>query len=226
MRVLVVEDERDLNNIITKYLKKNNFNVDNVFDGEEALDYLNSTEYDLVILDVMMPKINGYEVLKTMRKENNDTPVLMLTAKDGIDDKVKGLDLGADDYLIKPFDFDELSARIRAITRRKFGNTTNILQIDDLMIDINKKIVTRAGINIELTAKEYDCSYGQVYTWVKKYEERGVEGLYDRRGRSKPMEELTETERLQAENRLLKAQTKQQQMEINFLKKLNAVERR
>lgn len=156
MRVLVVEDERDLNNIITKYLKKNNFNVDNVFDGEEALDYLNSTEYDLVILDVMMPKINGYEVLKTMRKENNDTPVLMLTAKDGIDDKVKGLDLGADDYLIKPFDFDELSARIRAITRRKFGNTTNILQIDDLMIDINKKIVTRAGINIELTAKEYE----------------------------------------------------------------------
>ncbi len=156
MRVLVVEDERDLNNIITKYLKKNNFNVDNVFDGEEALDYLNSTEYDLVILDVMMPKINGHEVLKTMRKENNDTPVLMLTAKDGIDDKVKGLDLGADDYLIKPFDFDELSARIRAITRRKFGNTTNILQIDDLIIDINKKIVTRAGINIELTAKEYE----------------------------------------------------------------------
>lgn len=156
MRVLVVEDERDLNNIITKYLKKNNFNVDNVFDGEEALDYLNSAEYDLVILDVMMPKINGYEVLKTMRKENNDTPVLMLTAKDGIDDKVKGLDLGADDYLIKPFDFDELSARIRAITRRKFGNTTNILQIDNLIIDINKKIVTRAGINIELTAKEYE----------------------------------------------------------------------
>lgn len=156
MRVLVVEDERDLNNIITKYLKKNNFNVDNVFDGEEALDYLNSTEYDLVILDIMMPKINGYEVLKTMRKENNDTPVLMLTAKDGIDDKVKGLDLGADDYLIKPFDFDELSARIRAITRRKFGNTTNILQIDNLIIDINKKIVTRAGINIELTAKEYE----------------------------------------------------------------------
>ncbi|WP_315522771.1 response regulator transcription factor [Fusobacterium massiliense] len=156
MRVLVVEDERDLNNIITKYLKKNNFNVDNVFDGEEALDYLNSAEYDLVILDIMMPKINGYEVLKTMRKENNDTPVLMLTAKDGIDDKVKGLDLGADDYLIKPFDFDELSARIRAITRRKFGNTTNILQIDNLIIDINKKIVTRAGINIELTAKEYE----------------------------------------------------------------------
>ena len=156
MRVLVVEDERDLNNIITKYLKKNNFNVDNVFAGEEALDYLNSTEYDLVILDVMMPKINGYDVLKTMRKENNDTPVLMLTAKDGIDDKVKGLDLGADDYLIKPFDFDELSARIRAITRRKFGNTTNILQIDNLIIDINKKIVTRAGINIELTAKEYE----------------------------------------------------------------------
>lgn len=89
MRVLVVEDERDLNNIITKYLKKSNFNVDNVFDGEEALDYLNSAEYDLVILDVMMPKINGYEVLKTMRKENNDTPVLMLTAKDGIDDQKK-----------------------------------------------------------------------------------------------------------------------------------------
>ena len=85
---------------------------------------------------------------------------------------------------------------------------------------------TANAMNYALTAKEYNCSYGQVYTWVKKYEERGVEGLYDRRGRSKPMEELTETERLQAENRLLKAQTKQQQMEINFLKKLDAVERR
>ena len=156
MRILVVEDEKDLNNIITKHLKKNNFSVDSVFNGEEALEYLDYGAYDLIILDIMLPKVNGYEVVKKLRENKNETAVLMLTARDSIDDKIKGLDLGADDYLIKPFDFGELLARIRALVRRKYGNTSNTLEIDDLCIDIAKKTVVRGGKNIELTGKEYE----------------------------------------------------------------------
>ena len=156
MRILVVEDEKDLNNIITKHLKKNNFSVDSVFNGEEALEYLDYGTYDLIILDIMLPKVNGYEVIKKLRENKNETAVLMLTARDSIEDKIKGLDLGADDYLIKPFDFGELLARIRALVRRKYGNTSNILEIDDLCIDIAKKTVVRGGKNIELTGKEYE----------------------------------------------------------------------
>ena len=156
MKILVVEDEKDLNNIISKHLKKNNFSVDSVFDGEEALEYLDYGTYDLIILDIMLPKVNGYEVIKKLRENKNETAVLMLTARDSIEDKIKGLDLGADDYLIKPFDFGELLARIRALVRRKYGNTSNTLEIDDLCIDIAKKTVVRGGKNIELTGKEYE----------------------------------------------------------------------
>ena len=156
MKILVVEDEKDLNNIITKHLKKNNFSVDSVFNGEEALEYLEYGTYDLIVLDIMLPKLNGYEVVKKLRENKNETAVLMLTARDSIDDKIKGLDLGADDYLIKPFDFGELLARIRALVRRKYGNTSNTMEIDDLCIDIAKKTVVRAGKNIELTGKEYE----------------------------------------------------------------------
>ncbi|MDO4691078.1 MAG: response regulator transcription factor [Fusobacterium sp.] len=156
MKILVVEDEKDLNSVITRHLKKNNFSVDSVFNGEDALDYLNYENYDLVILDIMMPKISGYEVVETLRANQNDTPVLMLTAKDSIDNKVKGLDLGADDYLVKPFDFNELLARIRAIIRRKYGNISNQIIIDDLVLDISKKTVKRAEQEIELTGKEYE----------------------------------------------------------------------
>lgn len=156
MRILVVEDEKDLNNIITKHLKKNNFSVDSVFNGEEALEYLDYGTYDLIILDIMLPKVNGYEVIKKLRENKNETAVLMLTARDSIEDKIKGLDLGADDYLIKPFDFGEILARIRALVRRKYGNTSNTMEIDDLCIDIAKKTVVRGGKNIELTGKEYE----------------------------------------------------------------------
>ena len=134
MKILLVEDEIDLNNIVTKYLKKNGHSVDSVFDGEEALDYLEYGEYDLVILDIMMPKINGFEVLKELRSRKNHTAVLILTARDSADDKVKGLDMGADDYLIKPFDFNELSARIRAVVRRKYGNSSNNISIEDMIL--------------------------------------------------------------------------------------------
>ncbi|WP_156299761.1 response regulator transcription factor [Streptobacillus canis] len=156
MKILLVEDEIDLNNIVNKYLKKNGYTVDSVFDGEEALFHLSEATYDLVILDVMLPKLNGFEVLERMRSKNNKTPVLMLTARVSIDDKVKGLDLGADDYLAKPFDFEELNARVRAIIRRKYDNVSSELKIHDLILDTTKKTVTRNGINIDLTGKEYE----------------------------------------------------------------------
>ena len=130
--------------------------MDSVFNGEEALEYLEYGTYDLIVLDIMLPKVNGYEVVKKLRENKNETAVLMLTARDSIEDKIKGLDLGADDYLIKPFDFGELLARIRALVRRKYGNTSNTMEIDDLCIDIAKKTVVRGGKNIELTGKEYE----------------------------------------------------------------------
>ena len=156
MKILLAEDEVDLNNVVTRYLKKNGYSVDSVLDGEEALDYLEYSEYDLVILDIMMPKVDGFEVIKKLRDKGNHTSVLMLTARDSADDKVKGLDLGADDYIVKPFDFNELLARIRAVVRRKYGNSSNKLVIGDLILDTSKKSVTRAGKQIELTGKEYE----------------------------------------------------------------------
>lgn len=155
MKILLAEDEVDLNNVVTRYLKKNGYSVDSVLDGEEALDYLEYSEYDLVILDIMMPKVDGFEVIKKLRNKGNHTSVLMLTARDSAEDKVKGLDLGADDYIVKPFDFNELMARIRAVVRRKYGNSSNKLVIGDLILDTSEKSVTRAGKQIELTGKEY-----------------------------------------------------------------------
>lgn len=156
MKILLAEDETDLNNVVTRYLKKNGYSVDSVLDGEEALDYLEYGEYDLVILDIMMPKVNGFEVIKKLRDKGNHTSVLMLTARDSADDKVKGLDLGADDYIVKPFDFNELMARIRAAVRRKYGNSSNKLVIGNLILNTSEKSVTRDGKRIELTGKEYE----------------------------------------------------------------------
>ena len=156
MKILLAEDEVDLNNVVTRYLKKNGYSVDSVLDGEEALNYLEYSEYDLVILDIMMPKVDGFEVIKKLRDKGNHTSVLMLTARDSADDKVKGLDLGADDYIVKPFDFNELMARIRAVVRRKYGNSSNKLVIGDLILNTSEKSVTRAGKQIELTGKEYE----------------------------------------------------------------------
>ena len=156
MRILVVEDEVNLNDIIVKKLKLEHYGVDSCFDGKEALDYIFSAEYDVILLDIMLPKLDGFEVLKKIRNKNIKTPVLLLTARDGIEDRVQGLDFGADDYLVKPFDFNELSARIRAVVRRKYGNSSNKLIIGDLVIDSSEKSVTRAGKNIDLTGKEYE----------------------------------------------------------------------
>ncbi len=156
MRILVVEDEQSLNRIITKRLEKEGFSVDSCYNGEEALHYLDMGEFDAVILDIMIPKIDGYGVLKYIRSKNMDTPVLFLTARDSIDDRVKGLDLGADDYLIKPFAFDELLARIRVMTRRRAGETTNEFTLADLVINISTRCAYRGDDEIALSAKEFD----------------------------------------------------------------------
>ncbi|MBO4897076.1 MAG: response regulator transcription factor [Clostridia bacterium] len=156
MRILVVEDEVKINNVITKRLQKEGYSVDSCYDGEEATDYLNVGEFDAVILDIMMPKKDGLSVLREMRAKGNDTPVLLLTAKDAVQDRVAGLDSGAEDYLVKPFAFEELLARIRVIIRKSAGNSTNTITVGDLVLDTNAKTVQRAGKDISLTAKEYD----------------------------------------------------------------------
>lgn len=156
MKILVVEDEKDLNNIISKYLKKEGYGVDSALDGEEALDFINMSQYDLILADIMMPRLNGYELVTRLREKNIKTPVLYLTAKDSLDDIVKGLDLGADDYLVKPFEFKELLARIRVLLRRNYGLSDNILNIDNMKINLTKKTVFRNNQKIRLTGKEYE----------------------------------------------------------------------
>lgn len=155
MKILLAEDEYDLNNIITKKLISQGYNVDSCFDGEEALDFLFVSKYDAVILDIMMPKADGLTVLKKLRAKNDSTPVLLLTALGDVSDIVVGLDCGANDYLVKPFSFDELCARLRAITRVSFGMTGNVLEIADLTLDTATRRVTRSGKEIILSAKEY-----------------------------------------------------------------------
>ena len=155
MKILIVEDEVDLNNIIKKALVKEGYAADCCYDGEEAYDYIKSTEYDAVILDVMLPKLDGFGLAERIRSENNNTPILFLTARDAVADRVKGLDLGGDDYLIKPFSFDELMARIRLITRRTSGSISNIYQIADLVVDCTKRIVERGGNVIDLSSREF-----------------------------------------------------------------------
>ena len=156
MRLLVVEDEKSLNRIISKRLEKEGYAVDSCFDGEEALDYLEAGEFDGVIMDIMMPKYSGFEVLKKMRDRGDNTRVLFLTARDSVDDRVEGLDLGAEDYIVKPFAFEELLARVRVMLRKAIGSTSNTLEYADLKVDLNAHTVTRGGREIALSSKEYD----------------------------------------------------------------------
>ena len=155
MRLLVVEDEENLRTVIRKRLMKEGYSVDACGDGQEALDYMAVSPYDTVILDIMMPKMSGMEVLKKMRAGGDQTPVLFLTAKDGIGDRVKGLDSGADDYLVKPFAFEELLARIRVMIRRQSDSASDEMTLADLTVDAGKHSVTRGGKAIELSAKEF-----------------------------------------------------------------------
>ena len=155
MKILVVEDSQDMNWLIVKTLKKNGYSVDSCFNGEQALDCLLGSEYDAILLDVMMPGMDGYELIQTLRNRGVDTPVLFLTARDTVADRVKGLDLGANDYLVKPFDFDELLARIRAMTRSKAGNAHSLFTLADLTLDPATHTVTRAWQQISLLPKEF-----------------------------------------------------------------------
>lgn len=156
MKILIVEGEKRLNNVINKYLKNEGYGVDSAFDGEEALDYLEVSSYDAIITDMRISKINGYQLVKNMRDNNINTPVLMLSARDSLEDKVRSLNIGADDVIIKPFEFEELIARIRAIVRRQYGNTSNKLSVKNISLDMSEKSVKKGNKAIELTGKEYE----------------------------------------------------------------------
>lgn len=155
MRILVVEDEKHLNRIISEAVEDEGYSVDSCYNGLEALEYLACADYDVIILDIMMPKMNGLELVRRLRSEGNNTPVLFLTARDAVADRVEGLESGGDYYLTKPFDFQELMAVVRVMTRKYTGNRSNVYTIADLSLDSNTRTVTRAGKNIELTAKEF-----------------------------------------------------------------------
>ena len=155
MRILVVEDEKRLNRIISEALEDEGYSVDSCFNGLDALDYAAGADYDVIILDIMMPKMDGLEVVRRLRAGGNSTPVLFLTARDSVADRVTGLESGGDYYLVKPFDFQELMAVVRVMTRKYTGNRSNVYTIADLSLDATAKTVTRAGKNIELTAKEF-----------------------------------------------------------------------
>lgn len=155
MRILVVEDEKRLNRIISEALEDEGYSVDSCFNGLDALDYAAGADYDVIILDIMMPKMDGLEVVRRLRAGGNSTPVLFLTARDSVADRVTGLESGGDYYLVKPFDFQELMAVVRVMTRKYTGNRSNVYTIADLSLDTTAKTVTRAGKNIELTAKEF-----------------------------------------------------------------------
>jgi len=155
MRILIAEDDRKVAGFLKKGLKEEHYAVDVCYDGEEALFQAQVNQYDLIILDVMLPKKNGFAVCKEIREEGKLTPILMLTARDQLEDKVKGLREGADDYLTKPFAFEELLARIQALLRRTQDYKTKTLKVGDLELDPVSRKITRQGKPITLTGKEY-----------------------------------------------------------------------
>ena len=155
MRILLAEDDRRIANFVSKGLRENSYAVDVANDGEDALYQVSINDYDLIILDVMMPLKDGFEVCRELRQKGNKTPILMLTARDAVEDRISGLDFGADDYLIKPFEFGELLARLRALLRRQNVVRPPKIIIADLEIDTISQKVWRGGKEILLTAKEY-----------------------------------------------------------------------
>ncbi len=157
MYLLVVEDERRLTQVIRRILEEEGHTVDVAYDGDEGLAMALDGSHDVIVMDVMMPAKDGIEVCASLRREKVDTPVLLLTALDSVDDRVRGLDAGADDYLPKPFAFQELLARIRALGRRKVqGREASELRIDDLVLDLRRRRAQRAGKNIDLSPKEFN----------------------------------------------------------------------
>ena len=175
MRILIVEDEPDLLRSIAQALREEGYAVDTAADGEEGFFKADSADYDAIVLDVMLPKLDGWEILKRLRKTKK-TPVLMLTARDQTRDRVKGLDTGADDYVVKPFDLPELFARLRALIRRSANKTTNTIEIGDVTVDLAARQVRLKGGPVELTAREYSLveflalHRGEVVTRTTLYE--------------------------------------------------------
>ncbi|HBH61714.1 MAG TPA: DNA-binding response regulator [Nitrospiraceae bacterium] len=155
MKVLVIEDEKDLADIIKQGLEENAFTVELCNDGEEGLFMAENYPYDAIVLDIMLPTMDGFTVLDKLRAKKVKVPVLVLTARGGMGDKVRGLDKGADDYVVKPFEFPELIARLKAIIRRNKGEASPLISIDDLTIDINSRTVKRSDKEIKLSSREY-----------------------------------------------------------------------
>lgn len=155
MRILVAEDEKDLNRILTSRLEAEHYSVDSCFDGQETLEYLESARYDAVVLDIMMPVMDGLTVLKKLRGKNDSTPVILLTARDSVEDRVRGLDAGANDYLVKPFAYEELSARIRVLLRKPDETPRTCYTVGDLEVHMDTHQVLRAGREIKLSGKEF-----------------------------------------------------------------------
>lgn len=154
--MLLVEDEPRIATYVRKGLEENGHAVDQAFDGREALAWVETTKFDLIILDLMLPKLDGLSVCRQMRRDSVHTPILMLTARDAVEDRIAGLDAGADDYLVKPFALSELLARVRALLRRTPGRrTTSELHVADLVLDPSRHVVSRSGKDIDLTAKEF-----------------------------------------------------------------------
>jgi two-component system OmpR family response regulator len=175
MRILIIEDEPDLLNSLAMAMRDEGYAVDTAADGEDGLFNAINIEYDVIVLDVMLPKMDGWTVLENLRKTRK-TPVLMLTARDTSIDRVRGLDAGADDYLVKPFDLPELLARLRALIRRSSGQATKFIEVNGVTIDTAARLVTRTGLLIELTAREYGLleylmlHHGEVVTRTALYE--------------------------------------------------------
>lgn len=155
MRLLVVEDEPALNQLLVKQLQAAHYSVDSCLTGTDAFDYFCCAEYDAIVLDIMLPGINGLEVLRKLRGSGNKTPILLLTARDGIEDRVTGLDAGADDYLVKPFAFDELLARLRVMIRRASDSTSDTFTVANLTVNCTARTVQRDGKAVSLSSKEF-----------------------------------------------------------------------
>lgn len=155
MRILVIEDYEPLRRSLVRGLREAGYAVDSASDGEEGSDFAEAAPYDVIVLDIMLPRRDGFAVLRRLRDRKSPSRVLILTAKDRVDDRVRGLDLGADDYLVKPFAFDELMARVRALQRRRYEQTSPTIKIADLEIDTNARVVRLSGRPVDLTAREY-----------------------------------------------------------------------
>ena len=190
MRLLIAEDDRMTADTLAKRLKEEHYAVDVCYNGTDALDYLRGTDYDVAVMDIMMPGMDGIEVLRRIREAGCHTPVMLLTARDAVSDRVTGLNAGADDYLVKPFAYEELSARLRVLTRRT-KQTSNRFELADLVVDGDRKSVTRSGESIALTSREYALleymirnkghvlSRGQILEHVWSYDYEGASNMID-----------------------------------------------